>query len=177
MNHLSDERLLALFRRGDQSALAELARRYEAPLLGLASAVLRGRADLARDAIQETWVRVIRYGHTFSARSSIKTWIYRIALNQCRTIAAKAARTDRHAEALDPPAAEPETLADDKAWLRAQLQALPPDRRLLLLLCYHDGMTHQTAAQILGIPVGTVKSRLSAALADLRKRLASELTP
>lgn len=176
MDPLPDERLLANFLRGDRSALAELARRYEAPLLGLAAAVLRGRTDLARDAVQETWVRIIRHGHTYSARSSFKTWIYRIALNQCRTIAAGAGRSPRPPADSDPPI-DPALLAEDKDWLREQLQALPPDRRLLLLLCYHDNMTHRTAAQILGIPLGTLKSRLHAALTDLRQRLASEPAP
>jgi RNA polymerase sigma-70 factor (ECF subfamily) len=176
MDPPTDEILLTRFRRGDQSALAELARRYERPLLGLANAVLGGRSDLARDAVQETWVRVIRFAGSFSARSSFKTWIYRITLNQCRTLAVKSKRPsagppdDAHAPLPDPAA------ADDKAWLRTQLQSFPPDRRLLLLLCYHDGMTHQTVAEILGIPVGTVKSRLHAALIDLRQRLATEST-
>src|SRR5215510_2230127 len=84
-----DEGLLREFVRGKREALGELARRYERALLGLASGLLDGRADLACDAVQETWVRVIRFGPTFDGRSSFKTWVYRIAINQCRTVKAK----------------------------------------------------------------------------------------
>src|SRR5437773_12341501 len=84
---LSDEQLLARFaRKSDQSALGELARRHERALLGLACGMLGGREDLAVDAVQETWIRVIRFATSFHGRSSFKTWLYRIAINQCRNI-------------------------------------------------------------------------------------------
>src|SRR5262245_21465378 len=79
----SDESLLQAFNKGERQALGLLAKRYERPLLGLALGLLSGRDDLARDAIQETWLRVIRYGKTFNGSSSVKTWLYRIAINRC----------------------------------------------------------------------------------------------
>ena len=53
---------------------------------------------------------------------------------------------------------------------------LNPRKRLVLLLCYHEGMRHEQAAQILGIPTGTLKSRLNAALGELRRALPAEVT-
>src|SRR5258708_5686403 len=82
----SDESLLTEFAGGDRAALGGLARRYERALLGLATGLLEGRADMACDAVQETWVRVIRFADKFNGRSSFKTWLYRIAINQCRTV-------------------------------------------------------------------------------------------
>jgi RNA polymerase sigma-70 factor (ECF subfamily) len=172
----TDEALLDNFRRGNRSALSELARRYERPLLGLASGLLDGRDDMARDAIQETWLRVIRFAGSFDGRSSLKTWLYRIAINQCRT-----AKSRMRGAAGDPGAGVPAPSSrvdpDDRTWLRAQVAALSPDKRTVLLLCYHEGMTHQLAAEILDVPLGTLKSRLHAALTTIRASLAAEAAP
>jgi RNA polymerase sigma-70 factor, ECF subfamily len=175
-----DDALLRSFLAGDRTALEELARRYEGPLVGLATGLLDGNRDMAADAIQETWLRVIRHGHSFCARSSFKTWLYRIAINQCRNTkrAAERATVRGAAEnrATPPPTPDPEPLSDDASELRAHLRHLHPDRRLILLLCYHQGMTHPQAADILGLPLGTLKTRLHAALTELRARLHTQAT-
>lgn len=165
----TDESLLRDFVRGRRDALGELARRYERSLLGLARGLLGGRDDLARDAVQDTWLRVIRYGKSFNGTSSVKTWLYRIAINRCRDLRA------RPSPALNgPPEGHAAAVSHDTSSLTHHLNTLSPDRRELLLLCYHDGITHQHAAIILELPLGTLKSRLHAALTDLRKAMASE---
>ena len=179
----TDEGLLREFVRGKREALGELARRCERALLGLASGLLDGRTDLACDAVQETWVRVIRFVAGFDGRSSFKTWVYRIAINQCRTVKGRM-RDAGTVNGVGPasehrPPEKPETgdangASDEKAWLREQVRLLSPDKRTVLLLCYHEGMTHQQAAEILEVPLGTLKSRLHAALTTLRARMASE---
>ncbi len=182
----SDEALLAEFVSGRKAALGELASRYERPLLGLARGLLRGRGDLAQDAVQETWVRVIRFGGRFNGRSRFKTWLYRIAVNQCHTLSNSAAggvgaavgrsATAQDAERLD----RPEQVAESTercAVLRRAVDELTEDQRMVLLLCYHEGMTHGEAAELLEIPVGTLKSRLNAALNELRARLPVEMKP
>ncbi len=181
MDPAADEALLKAFLAGDRRALGELAGRYEGPLLGLATALLDGRKDLACDAVQEAWVRVIRFGDKFDGRSSFKTWLYRIAINQCRTVKARAARmraapSEREAESGEASfaGAAPE-LDDERARLREAVAALAPDRRIVVLLCHHRGMTHQTAAEILGLPVGTLKTRMRAAMTELRARLHAEV--
>ncbi len=175
----TDERLLGEFVHGDRSALGKLARRYELPLLGLAAGLLGGRRDLARDAVQETWLRVIRFGGSFDGRSSFKTWLYRIAINQCRSLQ-HTGRWGQSDEPLDSrPGAEarPDEViqtAERNDRLHAAIAGLGAEKGRVLLLCYHQGMTHREAAEILEIPVGTLKSRIHAALVELRERLSSE---
>jgi RNA polymerase sigma-70 factor (ECF subfamily) len=78
--------------------------------------------------------------------------------------------------AAEPPhAADSADSGEDSAALRAALEAMPEHRRVTLLLCYHDGMRHELAAEILGVPLGTLKSRLHAGLKELRTRLKSDL--
>jgi RNA polymerase sigma-70 factor (ECF subfamily) len=186
---VSDEALLEQFVRGGRTALGALAARYEAGLLGLAQGMLGGRRDLACDAVQETWVRVIRFADGFQGRSSFRTWVYRILVNQCRTMGAaggaesspdvlerltagkgSAVMTGREGGAAGSGGAGEEPLAD----LRRAMEKLDDDKREVLLVCYHAGMTHEIAAEVLGIPLGTIKSRLHAALKELRETLAAE---
>lgn len=165
----TDESLLRDFVRGRRDALGELARRYERPLLGLARGLLGGRDDLARDAVQDTWLRVIRYGKSFNGTSSVKTWLYRIAINRCRDLRARPSPAPN-----GPPEGSAAAASQDTSSLTHHLSELAPDRRELLLLCYHDGITHQHAAAILELPLGTLKSRLHTALTELRKAMAAE---
>lgn len=130
---------------------------------------------MACDAIQETWVRVIRFAEKFDGRSSFKTWLYRIAINQCRTV--KSRRTVASLPSDAKPSTEPARDNDQLAWLREQVRQLTPDKRTVVLLCYHEGMTHQQAAEILEVPLGTLKSRLHASLTTLRGAMATEVTP
>lgn len=170
----ADEELLSRFNRGDPASLGELARRYEQPLLGLASGLLGGRADLARDAVQDSWVRVIRYGKGFGGKSAFKTWVYRIVINRCRDLRGKEAPTGTANGVLARDADAPIETAERNTRLNAALEHVPPAARLVLLLCYHQGLTHTQAAEVLGIPPGTLKSRLNAALATLRTQLSAD---
>jgi len=175
----SDERLLDSFARGDHAALGELALRYEPLLLGLACGMLGRDGALACDAVQETWVRVIRNAAKFRKESAVKTWLYRITLNCCKDLLAqKKRRSAVEANSDSPAGAAGESEGDERRRrIHAAVQALPLDTRALVLLCYQNGMTHAAAAEVLRIPVGTLKSRLHAALAELRPLLESEVTP
>ncbi|MFH1747283.1 MAG: sigma-70 family RNA polymerase sigma factor [Planctomycetota bacterium] len=178
----TDEQLLGEFQAGKNAALAELARRYEQALLGLTSGLLGGRRELACDAVQETWLRVIRFGNQFMGRSSFKIWLYRIAVNQCRTLQTTRSEPDvgdavKDQADNDNPPERASHAADRNHTLQSAIARLEPDRRLVVLLCYHTGMTHAQAAEILEVPVGTLKSRLHAALNDLRASLATEAQP
>lgn len=178
----TDEQLLADFVAGRSAALGALARRHETALLGLAAGVLHGRRDLACDAVQETWVRVIRFAGQFAGRSSVKTWLYRITVNQCRTLLDSLPAERATAEPPDaaaPPSPPERTLhrAETNHAVRRAVEQLEAERRLVVLLCYHGGMTHEQAAEILEIPLGTLKSRLHAALNELRAALRQEAAP
>lgn len=173
----SDEALLRSVAAGKATVLEELARRYERGLLGLALGLLGGRSDLARDAVQETWMRVLRFAGGFDGRSEVRTWLYRIAVNQCRDLAKWAARapvdlTDHQLAARPMP--DSVAAADKQKMLRRQVLQLPEEQREVVLLCYHADMTHVAAAEILEIPVGTLKSRLHAALDTLRAAIRLE---
>lgn len=190
----SDEDLIARFLAGDRPALGQLASRHERALLGLAKGLLGGREELARDAVQETWVRVIRFGHTFRAGAKFKTWLYRVLINQCRSMRPPRERTglldagtdgadggiEERGEVMDGPRRSAMRVGGDVEsrarmdGLRAAVDRLGEEKRDVLLLCYHAGMTHEVAAEVLEIPLGTLKSRLNAALGELRGRLAME---
>ena len=179
----SDEDLLRAFARGRKAALAELARRYERPLLGFACGLLRGGDDrVSCDVVQETWLRVIRYAESLDGRSGFKTWLYRIAVNQCKTVWAarpEPASSEAAVAQADPTGGPVRTAQDAELADRVRLAIaqLPHEQRLVVLLCYHSHMRHEQAAEILEIPIGTLKSRLHAALRDLRERLSAETKP
>lgn len=167
---VSDERLLARFARdrGDSSAaLQELARRHERRLLGLSLGLCNGREDLAREAVQETWMRVIRHAGTFKGKSSFATWVYRIAVHRCRDVMARERALARRARRA---CAESTVRASgaDLAWTRSVVGGLPQHEREVVLLCHMRGMTHEQAAAVLGIPPGTLKTRMTRAMRRLR---------
>lgn len=196
----SDEQLLADFAGGRSAALGELARRYERALLGLAAGLLGGRRELACDAVQEAWVRVIRFAGRFRGESRFKTWMYRIVINQCRTLldneraladgvggspaGASGEDCPGFTEQSRDPGPAPAGAAhaakresdegETEDALRRAVAALPEERRAIILLCYHEGLTHPEAAEVLQIPPGTLKSRLHAALGELRELLGKE---
>lgn len=172
----TDEQLLAAFARGSDAALGELAERYEGALLSLARGVV-GRDDLASDAVQDAWLRVIRAAKHFDGRSSFKTWVYRIVINRCLDVRANAARTSASSghgttESLATGGPEFAAASERLDQLRDAMGSLDPGQRVIIMLCYQDRVGHDAAAQILGIPVGTLKSRLHGALEALRAAIA-----
>ena len=175
----TDEELLSSFLRGNRSALGELARRYEPLLVGLAAGLLGGSSSMACDAVQDSWIRVIRHGHTFNGHSSVKTWLYRIAINRCRDLGRRKvfAESGQTAERIGAPEDGPEgslMIRERNHALHEAIGRLSRKKREVLLLCYHEGVTHEQAAEILEIPVGTLKSRLHGALEQLRQRLSDK---
>jgi RNA polymerase sigma-70 factor (ECF subfamily) len=175
---VSDERLLARFVAGQDEALGELARRHERAMIGLARGMLWDEG-LAREAVQETWVRVIRFGSGYDGRASVKTWLYHILVNRCRD----RLRSDRARSARERRRARDEAGAhgsemDDRGALservRDAVRELEEPGRETVILCFHRGMTHREAADVLGVPIGTIKSRLHKAIGRLRERLAVE---
>lgn len=174
---LTDEQLLQQFCSGNQSALASLALRYEPLLLGLARGLLSGRDDLAADVVQDCWVRVIKYGRSFDERSSLRTWLYRMVVNRCHDLRALHQKSKPPAPPASP-LQEHESLErdqfDEAQRVRAAIDNLDDRVRLILLLCFHRGLTHDQAAAVLEIPVGTLKSRLHSAMNQLRTALAEQ---
>ena len=179
LGHLSDEALLALASRGDDSALGELYDRYGRVAYGLALRILRDCA-LAEDAVQEAFLAVWRSSGTFLAeQGKPSTWILTLVHRRAVDIVRREER--RRADPLD----DTERLeigsggsAEDAAWLhferqrvQAALRQLPDTQREAIELAYYGGFTQSELAERLGLPIGTVKSRMFAGLARLRELL------
>lgn len=172
----NDAALLKAFLAGDHDALGELARRHETALIGLARGLMGGRDDQAREAVQEAWVRIIRYGQTFKGKSEFRTWMYRIVINQCHNLRKRNARTasngtldEAQGSVIASPAGDTHDVSQQD--LHRALLQLDEPRRDVILLCYHADLTYEQVADILDIPMGTLKSRLHAAKTELREQL------
>ena len=124
-------------------------------------------------------MRVIRYGHSFNGRSGLKTWLYRITVNCCRDIHSGTTPERRPYPKAQPAVACPDPgqvpiIEERDDALYEAVGRLSDAGRELVLLCYHDGLTHKQAAEVLEIPLGTLKSRLHAVLEQLREHLCIE---
>ena len=176
--HLSDEALVALVARGDEDALAELYDRVGRIAYGLALRVLRDERH-AEDAVQEAFLQVWRLAATFRAeRAKASTWILTLVHRRAVDLVRREER--RHAEPLgdDAVLAESSVPTDEEAWLRferervqAALKQLPDVQREALELAYYGGFSQSELAERLGVPLGTIKSRMFAGLARLRELL------
>jgi RNA polymerase sigma factor (sigma-70 family) len=176
--HLSDEALVALLARGDEDALAELYDRIGRIAYGLALRVLRDERH-AEDAVQEAFLQVWRSAATFRAeRAKASTWVLTLVHRRAVDLVRREER--RQADPLTDDAAlgqAPEQ-TDEAAWLRFErervqtaLSQLPDVQREALELAYYGGFSQSELAERLGVPLGTVKSRMFAGLARLRELL------
>ncbi|HZD68776.1 MAG TPA: sigma-70 family RNA polymerase sigma factor [Actinomycetes bacterium] len=167
MNGASDEELLAAHVRGDRRAFGELVARHERRVYGLCLRMLGNRQD-AEDATQEAFLAALRYAGSFRHEAAFTTWLFRIAVNaatdqarrrgrtQARTLPLQAGEVDeRGPSGGDPGATIPGALA-----VQAALHQVSEDFRAALVLCDLYGFPHAQAAEVLEVPVGTVKSRL-----------------
>jgi RNA polymerase sigma-70 factor (ECF subfamily) len=171
-----DPRILRRARRGDGRAFAQLVRHYDDGLRALAYRLTGDRARMD-DALQEAYVNAFRALPGFRGESEVGTWLYRIAYNACldelrrtRTVVP----LDSVRERADPSPATDERVAA-RGDLGAALAALPPEERAAVVLVDAQGFDYRSAAEILGIPEGTVASRLNRARAALRRHLDDRL--
>ncbi len=176
--HLSDEAVVALVARSDDTALAELYDRFGRVAYGVALRVLRDE-KLAEDAVQEAFLAAWRSADRFMPeRGKASTWILTLVHRRAVDLVRREDR--RRAEALgDDREPNPADSAEDDAWLRferervqAALRQLPDQQREALELAYYGGFTQSELAERLGQPVGTIKSRMFTGLARLRELLA-----
>ena len=174
--HLSDEALVALAARSEQSALAELYDRYGRVAYGLALRIVRDPA-LAEDAVQEAFLVVWRTASRFvPERGKASTWI--LTLVHRRAVDTVRREQRRRADSLER-APEPAVEGvEEDAWLRLQrervqtaLRQLPDAQREALELAYYGGFTQSELAERLGQPLGTIKSRMFGGLSRLRELL------
>jgi RNA polymerase sigma-70 factor (ECF subfamily) len=183
---MADERsvedLFRAFQRGDRAAFKKLAHCVEPSMLGLARGLLAGDSARACDAVQNAWIRVIRSASAFKGDSSVKTWVYRIVVNECRRMrvtmkhGTEPIEDALHAARGADPANATAVVAEERARIRAAVEQLPCSTREAVLLCFHHGLTHAQAAAVLEVPLGTLKTRVRAALNELRAALSMEVS-
>ena len=173
----SDEEILEAVGRGDDDALGILYDRFGRIAYGLAFRILRDAA-LAEDAVQEAFLAVWRSADAYKRqRAKPSTWILTVVHRRAVDLVRREER--RRGEPLEAapepttaPADEDVTLRDRRAAVQAALTALPGDQRQALELAYYGGLTQSELAERLGVPLGTVKSRMFAGLGRLRELLA-----
>jgi RNA polymerase sigma-70 factor (ECF subfamily) len=182
----TDEELVALSIGGDVESFNQLVVRWERPIYALAYRVI-GREEEARDVVQETFLRAFRGIGNFRGQAKFSSWVYRIALNLCRDWI----RRERRSPILPAPegvdvielAAEQgpvESIEDlvarnDMSQAVAGLMTrLPEEQRTAIILKEYHGMTFQEIADLQGVPLSTVKTRLYQGLNVLRRHLAQQ---
>jgi RNA polymerase sigma-70 factor, ECF subfamily len=183
-SEMSDEQLLLAYRTDEAAAAFEtLVHRYERELYSYLFRYL-GDAAMAEDAFQATFLQVHLKCEQFEEGRKFRPWLYTIATNQSidaqrRNKRHRILSLDRRGSSQDSEetgslvellqSREPEASSnlereERREWIREAVQNLPESLRGAVALVYYQGIKYREAAEILGIPVGTVKSRLNAAL-------------
>jgi len=186
-----DRVVLARVAAGDVEAFSAVVERHQDRLLSACQRLL-GNREAARDAVQEVFLKAYRSAGSFRPRGKVSTWLYRIAVNHClnRLRRRRLARflpleapADEGGEGppADLPAAEGAdplaALEARRRWARVRraVDALPPGQRAALVLARFEGLAYKEIAEVLGVTVGAVESRLVRAMRRLDAALAEEL--
>jgi len=184
----SDEDLLIRFRRGQREAFGQLVRRYERELYGYLRRYL-GDSNLADDVFQNTFLQLYTKIGQYEAGRPVRPWLYTIATHQAidalrRNSRHQALSLDQQREELrdgdvhnllsllESRQGSPVDHAhgeERRQLVRASVERLPDFLRQVVVLAYYQGLKYREIADIVGIPVGTVKSRLHAALVKLHE--------
>ena len=175
-----DRGLIAAAAAGDEAALAELYDRHASAMLGVALRILKTRQDgedLVHDVFVEAWQRA---GDFDDSRGTVRSWLLvRVrsrAVDRLRSLEAARRRglllLAQHE--ADEASVEPVWDGGDRVRAKRALDALPDAQRTLVELAYFEGLTCSEMAAHCGIPIGTVKSRLAAAMTKLRQSFAEK---
>jgi RNA polymerase sigma-70 factor, ECF subfamily len=160
---LSDEALMLEFQGGSREAFEELFARYREPLYGFFRRRLESK-ERADDLTQETFLAVIRATSRYEPRALVRTYLYGIAL---KLLAAERRRGQR----VDPTPQPNAVDVDNSLWVRRALDQLDPQEREILMLREYEQLNYSEIADLLRIPVNTVRSRLFRARQALKIHL------
>lgn len=170
-------------RNGDQRAFEGLVLKYQDRIYRLIQRLVGG-SDLVDDLAQEVFIRAYRSLGDFKGESSLYTWLYKIALNLCRNAYRTRGRRPAHEELAEADGAiglassggtpEDEVFRRD-FWehLRRGLEELPAEQREAVVFCDLEGMSYEEMAKVMGVPIGTVRSRIFRGRRALQERLAA----
>jgi RNA polymerase sigma-70 factor (ECF subfamily) len=166
---ISDEVLMLAFQQGSREAFDELYTRYRSPLYGFFRRRLSSELR-AEDLAQETFLVVIRGAERYQPRALVRTYLYAIALNLLMSERRKQAHDGPDLDSI----AEPATLASAERdlWVRQGLQKLDETEREILMLREYEQLSYSDIAELLRLPLNTVRSRLFRARMALREHLA-----
>ena len=180
---VTDEELVTRSRGGDVDSFNQLILRWERPIYALAYRVI-GREEDARDVAQETFLRAFRALPGFKGQAKFSSWLYRIALNLCRDWIRRQRRAPvvQMPEGVDPSEfaaeTEPAESIEDLVARRElsdiveeAMKILPEEQRTAIVLKEYHGLTFQEIADLQGVPLSTVKTRLYQGLSVLRRHL------
>jgi RNA polymerase sigma-70 factor (ECF subfamily) len=172
-----DERLMGMIAGGDRNALGSLYDRYAGVLCALAERLLGGKRE-AQDLVHDVFLEVWRSAGDYDReRGTVRGWI----LLRLRSRALDRIKSPGHSRAValedthvreEAASDEDPALAPDRAAVRRALETLPPEQRGVVELAYFEGLSSTEIAERLSVPVGTVKSRVAAAMSKLRHELA-----
>jgi RNA polymerase sigma-70 factor (ECF subfamily) len=176
-----ESQLIVEARQGSSAAFGQLVRRYQDRLYTSVVHVI-GCRDEAEDVVQDAFVQAYLKLPHFRLESSFFTWLYRIAFNRAvsrrRRRRPLAESGQPHADSVAPELADPGDSPDDRLLreeraeqVRRALEALSEEHRAIMVLREVDGCDYQAIAEILGISVGTVRSRLHRARSQMRDEL------
>lgn len=181
----SEKALVQQAKAGDRNAFAALVSAYESKIYNLALRYLGNRED-AMDASQEVFLRVFRFLPGFQEESGFSTWIYRIGVNVCKDMLAKQSKRNEQSIEVEDEEEDRRTLdivdcryspeqilenAELRTILSSAIASLPEQQREVVVLRDIQGLSYEEIASVLSLESGTVKSRLSRARENLRKKL------
>lgn len=167
-----DEDLLRRVAQGDSVAFALLYDRYSPRVFGLAIKLVGDRQG-AQDVLQEVFLELWRRAPGFDASlGSAPAWILMIARGRSIDHIRKRARDRKRLESIEPPRGGGSPSVADAEWLARVLPGLSPELQEVVHLAYAQGLTRDQIAQALGVPVGTVKTRLRTAVMQMSAALA-----
>jgi len=159
-----DAALIEQYLAGDVDAFDALMRIHEDRVFSICLRMLRER-EAALDATQETFITVFRKADRFAGRSAFGTWLYRVAVNTCYDVARRTHR--KRADPLpagfdpaDPAAGDSYRSVELRPDIEEALYSLPAEFRAAVILTDLEGLALETVSEALGVPVGTVKSRV-----------------
>ena len=179
----SDEKLVELALRNEPDAFGEIVRRWERKIFALCFGML-GRDEEAQDAAQDTFIAAYRNLAGFRGEAKVSSWLHRIAVNQCLTkkrraktrgeIGLEDENEDQSHAFFAPQSLSPAGRTEQNERLKAvrtAVNALPADLREVIVMKEFEELTFQEIADILNLPLSTVKSRVYTALKQLKMRL------
>jgi len=164
--------------KGDRDAFTELALEINADLFAISRRILRD-IDLAEDAVQQCLLQIWRQLPTLRDPDRFEAWSYRLLVNACYRQARREPRAAANLRVLP----EPRSVGDhademaDRDELERAFRRLSPEHRAVIVLHHYRGMPQTEVATVLGIPVGTVHSRLHYAYRDMRATLEADARP